>query len=221
MPQKTKLRLRVPINIGAANFGQRVLKQYLRNSKTAYRQEQRKLLKEIEQHSLNIYNLVIKAFYDSYTPTVYTRHGNIAGFNLYYPYGVDVSNNIAYDLNPGKLLPYGFGDGGVERPTRNYIYMLVLLGIRMFPSFVKKPFAKRNDPSGKKRLSIVKNIPRRYKLKINYPLPGRRIKNVYSGTPHEILREASNTLVMYYNRELIVRMRKAIMSLNDNIVWVK
>lgn len=214
MPQKTKLRLRVPVNIGAANFGERVLKQYLRNAKIAYKQEQKKLAKEIEQHSLNIYNLVIKAFYDSYTPTVYTRHGNIAGFNLYYPYGFDIGTNLAYNLDPGKLLPYGFNADGAERPTRNYIYLLVLNGIRMFPRLGK-------DPSRVGRLKIVKNIPHRYKLTISYPYLGGKIKHSFKGVPYQILKEASDTLVKYYNRELIFRMRKAIMSLNDNIMWVK
>lgn len=74
----------------------------------------------------DIYDSCIEEYYFQYTPTVYNRHGNIEGFNLYN------ANEIAYSdlklqlkIDSGQLLPYkGKGD------KREKVLSSVMSGLR-------------------------------------------------------------------------------------------
>ena len=55
----------------------------------------------------DIYDSCIKQFYDSYTPKIYNRHGDITGFNLYSANSIGYSNLIIdLSFEPENLLPY-------------------------------------------------------------------------------------------------------------------
>ena len=78
----------------------------------------------------DIYDSCIEDFYVKYTPTVYTRHGNLEGFNLY------KANQISYEnfylnvfLDSDQLLPYGKIDDDHE-DRREYVLSSVMKGIR-------------------------------------------------------------------------------------------
>lgn len=59
----------------------------------------------------DIYDSCIQDYYAQYTPTVYTRHGNIGGFNLYQANAIELAGPIlSIDFDEGNLLPYGTSD---------------------------------------------------------------------------------------------------------------
>jgi hypothetical protein len=77
--------------------------------------------------AFDIYRSCIQDYYAQYIPTVYTRHGDIAGANLY------LANNISYSdlvlhlsITPDPLKPYSDED----YPDRDYILTNVMNGIR-------------------------------------------------------------------------------------------
>lgn len=55
----------------------------------------------------DIYDSCIAQFYETYTPKIYNRHGDITGFNLYSANSIGYSNLlINLTLEPENLLPY-------------------------------------------------------------------------------------------------------------------
>lgn len=58
----------------------------------------------------DIYESCIKVYYSSYEPSVYKRHGDLAGFNLYSGFYSGVHNlRVDAQYDSGNLLPYGRG----------------------------------------------------------------------------------------------------------------
>ena len=58
----------------------------------------------------DIYDSCIKQYYATYTPTVYTRHGNPEGFNLYRANSFEFDGTVLEDFDggdPDALLKYG------------------------------------------------------------------------------------------------------------------
>ena len=78
----------------------------------------------------DIYNSCITQYYATYIPTVYKRHGNIEGFNLYRAnsFTLDEENMILDDFdggNPEALLKYG-----AKSDIRDEVLAAVLSGQR-------------------------------------------------------------------------------------------
>lgn len=74
----------------------------------------------------DIYESCIEDYYAGYTPTVYKRHGNIEGWNLYNAPIVSFNNGkLVFDEDPGKLEPYG---GKTDK--RGQVLHNVLNGLR-------------------------------------------------------------------------------------------
>ena len=76
----------------------------------------------------DIYDSCIQLYYASYTPEVYTRHGNKEGFNLYRANGFDIDEyGVIGDFveNPDALLKYG-----AKRDIRAEVLNAVLNGQR-------------------------------------------------------------------------------------------
>ena len=72
----------------------------------------------------DIYNSCIEDYYNGYTPSSYTRHGNIEGFNLYS--AIDnsfTSGRLIIDTNANKLMPY-------RGSSRDKVLSNVLNGLR-------------------------------------------------------------------------------------------
>lgn len=58
----------------------------------------------------DIYESCIKVYYGSYTPSVYRRHGDEVGFNLYSAFSSQVLNlRVDAETNAEMLMPYGRG----------------------------------------------------------------------------------------------------------------
>lgn len=58
----------------------------------------------------DIYESCIKVYYSTYEPSVYRRHGDPVGFNLYSAFYSDVHNlRVDAQYDAGNLLPYGRG----------------------------------------------------------------------------------------------------------------
>lgn len=73
----------------------------------------------------DIYESCIHDYYSGYIPTVYTRHGNIEGYNLYSAPTVSFNNGrLMFGEDPGNLLSYG------EKTSREEVLNNVLNGIR-------------------------------------------------------------------------------------------
>lgn len=76
----------------------------------------------------DIYDSCIKDFYKQYTPTVYKRHGDLAGFNLYNANQVSFDGNVLrFLIDEDYLLPYGKHD------KRDIVLSFVLAGLRGGP----------------------------------------------------------------------------------------
>lgn len=76
----------------------------------------------------DIYDSCIKDFYSQYTPTVYKRHGNLAGFNLYQANQVSFNGDtLRFLIDEDYLLPYGKHD------KRDIVLEFVLAGLRGGP----------------------------------------------------------------------------------------
>ena len=74
----------------------------------------------------DIYDSCIKDYYAGYTPTSYTRHGNIEGYNLYdAPVTSLTSGELLFDEDPYQLEPYG-----KTREYRPKVLHNVLNGLR-------------------------------------------------------------------------------------------
>lgn len=76
----------------------------------------------------DIYNSCIEQYYSTYMPTVYKRHGNITGFNLYRANSFELNGTILEDFNggnPDALLKYG-----AKRDIREEVLQAVLSGKR-------------------------------------------------------------------------------------------
>ena len=72
----------------------------------------------------DIYNSCIEDYYNGYTPLVYTRHGNIEGFNLYRAGSNSLTGGrLIIDTDAGKLLPY-------KGNSRDEVLFNVLNGLR-------------------------------------------------------------------------------------------
>lgn len=83
-------------------------------------------VQRIGQIAEDIYDSCIEDYYGQYTPSVYTRHGNIEGFNLYS--ANDIMHNeheIEVSLDPGNLLPYAG-----RRDKRAKVLASVMKGLR-------------------------------------------------------------------------------------------
>lgn len=231
MGKKTHLSLNVPVNMQQLNWGKDVLKSYLHNAKIIYKREHKSLLKEIEAHGRKIYDLVIAEYYASYTPKYYDRHyttpGHHPGFNLYRAnnFIIDEENIVSYDFNSQymNLLPYysfwqkknyNDGNGFVKRGYGRFkVFLMVLAGKRKFPQWAKDEDGNfKKDDDGKRYVVVTE---KQYSFKVPYgPL-----HKTFSGKPYQILNEAAERLVLYYNRELIKRIREGIEGLE--VRWVK
>jgi len=74
----------------------------------------------------DIYESCIEDYYAGYTPTVYKRHGNLEGFNLYSAPTVSFNNGrLIFDEDPSKLLPYSG-----KTDSRGEVLHNVLNGLR-------------------------------------------------------------------------------------------
>lgn len=76
----------------------------------------------------DIYDSCIAQYYASYTPTIYKRHGNIEGFNLYRANSFTLDDMVLEDFdggNPENLLKYGS-----KRDIREEVLAAVLSGQR-------------------------------------------------------------------------------------------
>lgn len=220
--------------MNSANWGQQVLKSYLHNAKIIYKREHKKLLNEIEKHGRKIYDLVIAAYYASYTPRYYDRHyntpGSHPGFNLYRANNFEIRDGehdkgfeYNFDNQVYNLLPYySFwqskvydANKGLEQRgwNRRTVFMMVLNGERKFPQWSKdKKGRVRKDFDGNP-LFVVRT--KHYKFHIPYP----EIRKTFTGKPHEIFTKAADHLVLYYNREIVKRIRDGINEMP--IKWVK
>ena len=77
----------------------------------------------------DIYDSCIEDFYAKYTPKIYTRHGDLEGFNLYRANEISYENfylNIKTD--PEQLLSYGKNEDDEDK--REYVLDAVMKGIR-------------------------------------------------------------------------------------------
>ena len=67
--------------------------------------------KLLENIASDIYDSCIQDYYAKYSPTVYTRHGNSAGFNLYRANAIELTGSmLEINFDEGNLLEYGTSD---------------------------------------------------------------------------------------------------------------
>ena len=72
----------------------------------------------------DIYNSCIEDYYNGYTPSSYTRHGNIEGFNLYSAADNSLTGGrLIIDTDAKKLLPY-------KGKSRDRVLSNVINGLR-------------------------------------------------------------------------------------------
>lgn len=91
----------------------------------------------------DIYDSCIAQYYATYTPTVYKRHGNIEGFNLYRANSFTLDDMVLEDFdggNPDALLKYG-----TKEDVRAEVLAAVLSGQRGI-TVRKSPRAKHRWP---------------------------------------------------------------------------
>lgn len=236
MAQKTKLYINVPADIGSASWGQQVLKSYLHNAKIIYKRENKKLLNQMKKYGSKIYDLVIAAYYASYTPAVYDRHGNKKGFNLYRANNFVITglqsgdmpspNSEAmygFEFQINKLLPYHswydkkqygkYDDGSkIILPRivrRSVVFQMVLMGTRAY--------IYSYNQHGKLNRNIHGNpVLRRYEFKVSYKLGD--FKHTFKGIPVFIFLNTADYLVQRYNNLITTRVRKGIS--NIPMRWV-
>lgn len=73
----------------------------------------------------DIYDSCIADYYDGYVPTSYTRHGNLAGFNLYRANSnTFIQNYVSVNIIEDKLLPYN------KKTEKGEVFDNVVNGIR-------------------------------------------------------------------------------------------
>lgn len=76
----------------------------------------------------DIYDSCIADFYNGYTPTSYTRHGNIEGFNLYLANDIFFQNDyLGVEILESNLLPYG------KKTSKRKVFNSVVSGLRGGP----------------------------------------------------------------------------------------
>lgn len=91
----------------------------------------------------DIYDSCIKQYYATYIPTVYKRHGNIEGFNLYRANSFTLNGMVLEDFdggNPEALLKYG-----TKEDIREEVLAAVLSGKRG-TTLRKSPRARHKWP---------------------------------------------------------------------------
>lgn len=101
--------------------------------------EYSKLLYKIAK---DIFKSCIADFYASYTPTVYTRHGNKKGFNLYELEDISLSDNgFRLRFNEDFLLKYG-----TKEDIRDKVMDAVLSGLRGHEGMNRNPMPTDDNP---------------------------------------------------------------------------
>ena len=83
-------------------------------------------VRHIGEIAEDIYDSCIADYYDQYEPTVYGRHGDIAGFNLYSANDIEYDEHeIGVSFEPSFLLPYAG-----KRDKRTAVLKNVMKGLR-------------------------------------------------------------------------------------------
>jgi hypothetical protein len=90
----------------------------------------------------DIFNSCIADYYASYTPTVYTRHGDKKGFNLYRLNDISPSENgFRLRFDEDFLLKYG-----TKEDIRESVMEAVLSGLRGHEGMNRKPIPTDDHP---------------------------------------------------------------------------
>lgn len=83
-------------------------------------------VKLLENVATDVYDSCIQDYYAKYTPTVYKRHGNIEGFNLYQANDIEADDFIlSIETDSSKLTPYR-----TRSDIREAVLQNVMNGIR-------------------------------------------------------------------------------------------
>lgn len=141
----------------------------------------------------DIYDSCIAQYYASYTPTVYQRHGNIEGFNLYRANSFTLDDMVLEDFdggNPENLLKYGS-----KRDIREEVLAAVLSGkrgITVRPS----PPAKFKWPRG-----WVASYPNQYSQYHYWSSRARTIEEIIADFESNIIDDTSDLLDMLIDKQ--------------------
>ena len=143
----------------------------------------------------DIYDSCIELYYATYTPTVYKRHGNMDGFNLYRANGFDFDevNMILDDFdggNPQNLLKYGS-----KNDVREEVLAAVLSGqrgITVRPS----PPAKFKWPRG-----WTASYPNKYSKYRYWSSGAHTIEEIIDDFEENILNDTSDLLERIMNKQ--------------------
>ena len=146
----------------------------------------------------DIYDSCIKQYYATYTPTVYTRHGNIEGFNLYYAKNIETDEyGITQDFDGGdayELLKYG-----TKEDIRQEVLDAVMSG--------KRGIGKRASGKRKWQRNWVASYPNKFSEYTDWKSNASTINEIFDDFDNNILADTKDLKMQLIKEQFIKHLR--------------